>query len=252
MARKSFFVILVALLTLSGCRTSQSNHSTPNYYRSASTVAYPISYPLDYQASNESLMMFGNQYLTVMAYYETRFAQLRPKYPYLSNEEMTAIYLYTGSLYSQVNRALRTMSLTDELLNFADVLASAVRKAPKFVGLVYRGAHLNDTVIAHYEQAYYSGQPIQEYGFTSTSYIDNTSMWSQGTPPGKTTVKFFIQSLTGVNVEDFAAHPGEFEVLFAAGTWFAVTGFERIVTQEMGQPRNEVRIAMAEFVTHPY
>lgn len=129
----------------------------------------------------------------------------------LENEELVAIYLYTGFVSPKINSSLRAGGeRLKRIQPFVDVLNSALKKLPDYTGPVYRGTTLPDDVL----KSHTVDAEVTYAAYTSTS-VSVSSKFG-----GKHQLQIF--SVHGKNISAFSSAQTEKEVLFAPGTRFVV------------------------------
>lgn len=128
----------------------------------------------------------------------------------LDKAEATAISMYSGETYRDVNEQLRNHQMTPAVFRYSKVLNRALDKLPDYKGEVYRKTDLPDVVASKYVP----GMVVPEIGFTSTS--KKPGIWSGD-------YHYVIHSKTGKDIEKMSFHGNsEAEVLFKSGTYFVV------------------------------
>ncbi|MFH1729425.1 MAG: ADP-ribosyltransferase domain-containing protein [Pseudomonadota bacterium] len=157
----------------------------------------------------------------------------------LSKHELTALMLYTGSNFEDINGALRkeirtqapsiTMLLgksKEELKALRTLVSSALRKMPSQEGQVFRGQNYRRELI----ETLKPGDLMKDPGYfsASTSY-DVAQEWSQQYKLYKhpQPVVFKIDHKGGKNITDFSFNPTEDEVLFRDSTAFKVLSIDK-------------------------
>ena len=183
-------------------------------------------------------------------YWEYARTQLESKEAVKSSNidqvELASIIVYTGSSYDPINAFLR-FGTVDKIdwQSVIDSIQRGLKKLPKFVGQVYRGAKVTKDELEKYR----SKKSFEEKGFLSTSEFDYLAYrWagSQKNEPnpgtGEARAVFFIASKTGRKIAQFSASPNEGEVLFAPSSRFRATDV-------VAAPENsgvDVKITLAE------
>jgi hypothetical protein len=141
-----------------------------------------------------------------------------------------AIYLYTGWAYQDLNRELRTSSLSESSLVLALVLDTALKKLPRFGGTVYRAAR------SQYEPQLLQmrvGEVISMPGFSSSS-TNNNYFFGKGYD-----LHLIIRSKKGVNIRACSYVPEEDEILFRPNSKFrllkseTLNGFPTLYLEEI-------------------
>lgn len=133
--------------------------------------------------------------------------------------EEIAIKLYTDQTYKKINPDLRLGVMPLGYRNFVYTLCSALTKLPKYVGSVKRISVLPIEV----QNTFVEGDIITQQAFWSTSAnSDGIKAFRNNTNKKYNTI-YYIESLTGRDVTQFSAWPGEKEILFPAGAKFMVT-----------------------------
>ncbi|MGE0173429.1 MAG: ADP-ribosyltransferase domain-containing protein [Oligoflexales bacterium] len=178
-----------------------------------------ISFPQDFKASEEMYPTFRNKWeddIEDMKAWEPERIAAGAEHG-LTEEEVTAIFLYTTKLYKEINTELRANALSEQNKPLVYLAASGLRKLPRVLSKVFRGTHLEPDVKEKYVRALKNSLPVQELGFVSTTE-DQTYLAEHFT----LNAQYFIESATGASVVDFSQFPEEKEVLFAPGSWFQV------------------------------
>ncbi|MGW4241940.1 ADP-ribosyltransferase [Nocardia sp. NPDC004722] len=117
---------------------------------------------------------------------------------------------YTGAGYYDLNVALRNGYVTPQHQIRIDTINSALAKLPNYEGVVYRGALLDNEVLARYQL----GVVVTEKAFTSTSANESQAFLGNA--------RFNIFSRYGRSVVKYSSSPWEREVLFFSGSKFLV------------------------------
>jgi SPP1 gp7 family putative phage head morphogenesis protein len=136
----------------------------------------------------------------------------------LTAEEYSAIRMYTGGHYGNLNRRLRGGEFANNphLQAYVDAALHGLRKMPKHVGWVNRGMSIYGDDIAKLRARYVPGAIVEEHAFISTSTASGFSG----------NVRLRILSKTGVDVAPYSRHSSEMEVLLGPGTRLRVTSVE--------------------------
>jgi len=144
----------------------------------------------------------------------------------LSDFDVFAISLYTGSQYRALNEALRTHD-KDGIEKFqflSKAIIAAMDKIVPYKGVVTRGVLMTPKWKAHYRKK----RIVSEGSFLSTTINDSYS---------QAPFQFVIKSKTGVYIAPISSAPIEDEVLFKPGTRFKVLRVEEnSVTMEEVTP----------------
>jgi hypothetical protein len=122
------------------------------------------------------------------------------------------IQAYTGYSYKEINRALRSNSVSVDQYKYVKGLNAALDKLPEYKGVLYRKADLPFNVVSGYQP----GQIVFERAFTSTA--KDKKVWS-----GE--YQYIIEeSFSGRDVQKISSQgESEYEVIFKANTEFIVT-----------------------------
>lgn len=139
-----------------------------------------------------------------------------------NKEDLLAIYGYTSDGSDAINTALRSGDPAElaRLQPYIDGMKRGLEHLPAHQGTVFRGVRVDDPseLIAAYQEAQRTGQPIVEKAFTSSTR-------SAEPPPTLDGVRIVmeLESKTGKNIESvsFFRHE-ESEVLFSPGTRFHI------------------------------
>ncbi len=176
--------------------TVQASTTAP-YECNSNSVSAPES------IQEKSIAITGKSYSSSTVQHDCSFTQA----------ENSAIKYYTGSGYTELNRALRNKVSAQDICNrFAPVIETlngALTKIKPFTGFVRRGTSLPLEVIRDF---YKVGQVVREKAFVSTSAAHGFSG----------SVRFVILSKNCVNVDPISINRGEKEVLCPAGSEFVV------------------------------
>jgi hypothetical protein len=124
----------------------------------------------------------------------------------LSDDERLAIWFYSSTddlWYTRVNRELWTLSPSDDIAFFAELLNAAIAKLQPESGTVFRGYRTAD--LAAFLAGHRVRQTIRWPGFSSSSRILGQAF------PGN--VLFVIKSKTGKILGSYADRPAEAEIL---------------------------------------
>ena len=132
----------------------------------------------------------------------------------LTDQEIVALYHYTGSGYRSLTNALHRegynrVKLPKGAENYKLTLARALSKLPDFR---HRGLKRGAPLPQKIQDRYQVGAIVPEFAFTSSST----------TRPFSGNTQFIIHSKHGTRVDKMSAFPSENEVLFTAGTRFRV------------------------------
>lgn len=154
------------------------------------------------------------------------FKRTDPNSPFVRDitiDELTAIRIYTGSAYRDINGLLRQKNAAG-LKEWEGTIGEAssglvkLQRNRAYREEVKRGASLDEAKIKPYRDALASGKPITERAFVSSSYAGGGFGGS---------VKFLIRGRTGVRIDEISIFPNEKEVLFPPGAEFRVTSVEK-------------------------
>ena len=142
----------------------------------------------------------------------------------LSEAEVTAIFEYTKTQYTDINPALRNGNLTPEQQSYVNVMNRGLDKLKGYEGVAYRGIEaLPDNVIQEYKTAYQNKTIHIEKAFTSSSIVKKAS------DEFGTGISLTINSKNGKNVNNLSVWKDmEDEILFKSGTKFNVSSFEEL------------------------
>ncbi|MGE0173491.1 MAG: ADP-ribosyltransferase [Oligoflexales bacterium] len=166
--------------------------------------------------------------------------------PYITAQESSGVLHYTQGDYGTLNDALwgKDETQLDKYMPYIAVITSALRKLQKFEGTVYRGFDYKESRVDPFTDAFNNDEPIQQLGFTSTSYVKGTEF--------ERAVKLVIHSYSAAIIDNLSDISEEKEALFAPGTWFRVTGIKDGEQfnegQELDQYKNHVQIELTELV----
>jgi hypothetical protein len=144
----------------------------------------------------------------------------------LSDDEKVAIFGFTQEFYIPINIEIRRNSDSNLIPKhnydfYIQVLDSALSKLPPFVGVTTRDVDLPANVLTDH----YVGNVVKYMAYTSSSRLSvDRENWRYY----RTHLHFIIQSLTGRDIEDYAAKPEEQEVLFSRNTNFRVEARKKI------------------------
>ncbi len=154
------------------------------------------------------------------------FKRTDPDSPFVRDitiDELTAIRIYTGSAYRDINGLLRQKNAAG-LQEWEGTIGEAssglvkLQKNRAYRQEVKRGASLDEAKIKPYRDAMSSGKAITERAFVSSSYAGGGFGGS---------VKFLIRGRTGVRIDEISIFPNEKEVLFPPGAEFRVISVEK-------------------------
>ncbi len=132
-----------------------------------------------------------------------------------------ALWIYTNftsNWYAEINRELWSGAPSLSVVAFAQILNSAIRKLPAYVGTVYRGIESRD--LDALLGTHHYGATVTWPGFTSSSLDRSEAYFGD--------VLFVIKSRNGRALGLYAHNHHEREVLFPSGARFHVTYVERI------------------------
>ncbi|AUD00954.1 ADP-ribosyltransferase [Spirosoma pollinicola] len=134
----------------------------------------------------------------------------------LSLVEKAAVNNYTRSIYYDLNRYLRGVSVPNQELveAMSETLSTALAKLPSTKKRVYRIADYSSSDIEAIRQAMLKKLPLSFPSFTSTSV--NPGLIFEGN------VRFVITGKRGKNIVKLSHFPGEQEVLFDKNASFRV------------------------------
>lgn len=175
--------------------------------------------------------------------------EFEAQFPYLLQEELTAVHLYTTRAYQYLNSALRDGgTLSPYHQAFKDVLEEALDKMPKHTDTYYRGTSVPQSVLDEYIAALPpgSGKTYSDNAFSSTSSVDTwIELFQRLTRrPGEVKVIITGSSQTGVYIDDISFYGKNFktdpayiqhEVLFKPGTRFEHFAEPDIFQNEAGE-----------------
>ncbi|QPG06544.1 minor capsid protein [Salinimonas marina] len=135
-----------------------------------------------------------------------------------------AIATYTGSHYSEVNKALFKRKVNDRHQGYVDLLNEALELSDKYKGISSRGLRLGEDDfkrwIADHKHALINKQPVRYLNFQSSTKGENAAF------TGNVIIQF--ESERGVHVNPISRNAGrENEVLFQAGSLFYVTHIKK-------------------------
>lgn len=144
----------------------------------------------------------------------------RPEFAHLSLDELIALRGYTGNEkwvagledYKRINTALRSKDAEQLALLkvYIEEASSALRKMPKYSGLVERKLELSRKEVLE--------QFVEGGAWTTPGFMSTTA--APATFPGNVTI--IAKSKSGARVKDVSVFPSEDEVLFAPGTAFTI------------------------------
>lgn len=141
----------------------------------------------------------------------------------LSDVDVFAISIYTGSQYQLLNGALRSgdPAALAKYQFLIDAINAGLDKLEPYEGTVRRGVNLTPAQA----KVYCRGCTVTEKGFTSTTLNSSYS---------KRKYQFVMTSKTGAYIAPISsAGPIEEEVLFKSGTHFKVTKIQKnVITME--------------------
>ncbi|WP_406688619.1 hypothetical protein REH65_19665 [Saccharopolyspora sp. ID03-671] len=144
----------------------------------------------------------------------------RPDIEHITDEELSAMYLYTGMDHQYWNEALRGGDV-EEVRRYETVIRNAVsgmNKLPDWtatpdVPTVHRGIFIDSWNMEDFLERYSDGAEVTENAFTSSS---------KGDPfPGN--VEFVIEAREGKDLEFLKPYGGMREVAWPPGSRFAVS-----------------------------
>jgi hypothetical protein len=142
----------------------------------------------------------------------------------LTRWERLAIWIYTtthGVWFREINDALRGGYPSDDILQIAEILASAFGKLNRYIGIVFRGIRVVD--FRHYLSGYPIGAEVEWAAFCSASLDPGSALGGN--------VSFIIQSQNARIVGLYADNLDEREVVFLPNTRFRVDGVEQTVNK---------------------
>jgi hypothetical protein len=132
----------------------------------------------------------------------------------LSGKERSAVRQYTACAYTKINGQLRKgTGFSREVKTQVRLILSAMRKRPVHRDTVYRGSVLPQSVM----DELHPGATFCDRGFMSTTKIEKVAFISM-----EGSVKFVIESKTGVDISSISSLKHEAEVLFRPGTKFKI------------------------------
>lgn len=144
-------------------------------------------------------------------------------YRHVPDVELAALRRYTGSYYDALNTYLRGesphSSRAKEYDAFKIIANRALEKMPRFEGMCWRGAYVDDSVVEAIKKCMDTGISWEYPAFQSSSRIKGANFSGN--------VIFGIKSKAGAILEDISHYQNEKEVLFRAGSQFKVVKVER-------------------------
>lgn len=138
-------------------------------------------------------------------------------YNYLLDVERAATRRYTGSYYNGLNSYLRgegSAKMAKEYDAFKIICNRSLEKLPRFEGMCWRGAYVDDKVVNAIKSCMNDGKLWEYPAFQSSSRIKGANFSGN--------VTFGIKSKAGAIIEDISKYSNEKEVLFRAGSKFKV------------------------------
>ncbi|MEV4728928.1 hypothetical protein [Saccharopolyspora sp. NPDC049426] len=147
----------------------------------------------------------------------------RPDIEHITDEELSAMYLYTGMDHQYWNEALRNGDV-EEVRKYETVIRNAVsgmNKLPDWtstpeVPKVHRGIYIDSWDMDNFLDRYSDGAEVTENAFTSSSKSD----------PFPGNVEFVIEAREGKDLEFLKPYGGMREVAWPPGNRFAVSSRE--------------------------
>lgn len=142
----------------------------------------------------------------------------------MTSAQTSAIQAYTGSGYIEINEALRHPSahkMTPSVITKIANIQSAMRPVPEDI-IVRRGTAAVEDILPSNLAGYKNliGKTFSDKGFSSTSV-------STGFSGKKVQLEILLPKGTpAIYVQPISLHPGEYEVLLAAGTKFQIISAE--------------------------
>ncbi len=185
--------------------------------RSALSSELKSEYPDQSAATIESIIDFyGKNYtdLVKLARADIQAVHLvKPFQPKLDNDQLLAIWSYTGINYGMINRSLRNQNRSNKNTRIlTEMLNCALTQLSDYNGAVSRYVNLTNAPSLFLEK-HSPGKTVRYNAFTSSSSCISEKMGKQ----------FLIHSLHGKDITDYSATGnGECEVLFRKGTCFRI------------------------------
>ncbi|MBC7659665.1 MAG: hypothetical protein H7249_08145 [Chitinophagaceae bacterium] len=227
-----FFVTSLSLFLVSplfGCRTTAS--SDVAYAKSSTTVKAIRAQSCHDFKKVESCILRLHGYIAdanVLDSLTDKGGVLDTQGYDVKKSELAALRLYTGSLYKNINAALRGSSSDwDTYQNVIYASASALTKLSTLTvkGAVYRSENASADKLPLFLDTYKVNNIILETPFLSAT---SNATLNFAIPDSKQMLlRYVIQSKTAVDVSRFAELPQEQEVIFAPGAVFRVTSLTR-------------------------
>jgi hypothetical protein len=151
----------------------------------------------------------------------------------LTDDELVALFGYTGGDYRKLNAALRgDLSPEDaaKLGPYAEKVKSGLEKLPPHEGVAYRGMAMSPERLEEYLEKSESQEPIADKGFSSASTSEEAALHSlkKNDAEGKVKVMVEVRSSKGRDVTALSQNPHEQEVLFAPGSKFKIVDKQQL------------------------
>lgn len=148
----------------------------------------------------------------------------------LTKEEIAVIYAYTDDINEGLNEQLRR-DLGEIKTEFGKELSRILGKLSNFEGQVFKGASLNKSRLAVYENASDNDTPVIHHAFESTSKSELTAKGFMRNSRTDAKVLFVIFSKFGKDIEKYSKYDSlsgqnEKEVLFRPNSSFEVLSIE--------------------------
>ncbi len=162
--------------------------------------------------------------------------EFKASYPELDELEIISIYRYTASSKNLNNPLNAGQVLTGKLEVHQKMMNAALDKlknTKSYDKLVFRGANLDESlVLSKYKNNI--GKEITEEAFTSSSKLEKVAddFIEKFRDINKAQVKYFIQSKTGIDINDMSHYTkvvgeNQAEILFKSGTKFRIESVEK-------------------------
>ncbi|MBU2898099.1 ADP-ribosyltransferase domain-containing protein [Vibrio hepatarius] len=180
----------------------------------------------------------------------------------LSIEQYSALKIYSGSSYTEINSALRTgvdfdlwKNVVEDAKSGIYVLAQKANESGRH-DLLFRGYGSKSNAPYH-PNAYTEGDVIQDKAFVSSSEdIDVANFFKNGYSGNDATI-MHIFSEKGGPIEDISTFPGEQEVLFEPSTEFKLllkafdekNGIFKLVLEDADAPSDKGSKGYADALT---
>jgi hypothetical protein len=154
----------------------------------------------------------------------------------LTKEEIAVIYGYSEDRSEGLNEQLQR-DLGEIKTEFGKELNAILGKIPNFGGLVFKGASINKSKLAIYENASENSTPVIEHTFYSTSKSELIAKAFMKNSRTDVRVLFVIYSKFGKDIEkyskwDSSSGQNEKEVLFRPNSSFQVLNIDKDETKD--------------------